>query len=46
LSKKKIDSINKILVKLWNLEIGIKTNEINSFFSFVKILLDDRYDKW
>lgn len=42
---KKKDSINKILKKLWNLEIGMKTNEMHSFFSFVKILLDDRYDK-
>ena len=43
--KRKIDLINKILVKLWNFEMGIKTNENYSFFSFVKILLDDRYDK-
>ena len=45
LSKKKMNSINKILIKLWNLEIGIKTNEMHYFFSFVKILLDDSYDK-
>ena len=37
--------INKVLTKLWDLEKGIKTNEMHSFFTFVRILLDDRYDK-
>lgn len=40
-----LDLINKILVKLSVIEIGIKMNEMSSFFSFVKILLDDRYDR-
>ncbi len=45
-SKNILNSINEILVKLWNLEIGVKSNEMYPFFTFVKILLDDHYDKW